>query len=141
MVGWRSYPDSSVKRKIVVMDASFTYNHTACYIKSQHGSGQHIQNTESVEKDVSLVDIEFFGVMALHINNKHSRIQSWTGIIDHVNYHSRTKNLTIAETLEDYSDGRCIVPSKSAKSGHNSIACKLGCLYFCQWFCILFYSP
>ena len=30
---------SSVKRKVVVMDASFTYNHIACYIKNNRGTG------------------------------------------------------------------------------------------------------
>ena len=94
-----------------------------------------MQNTECVENDVSLVDTEFFGYMVLHIDNKHGRIQSWTGIIDHSNYHSRTKNLTIAETLQDYSNERHIVVRKSAKSGHNSIVCKvlLPVVFYSSW--------
>ena len=42
-----------------MMDVSFTYSHLACYIKSNDGRGQCIQNAEGIEKDVSLLNTEF----------------------------------------------------------------------------------
>ena len=48
-------------------------------------------------------------------------------IVDHVNYHlTRKKNLTIAETIKDYSNEHHVVVSESPRSRHD-IECKLSC--------------
>ena len=78
--------------------------------------------------------------MVLYIDEKYGGIESWTGRFDHVNYHlTRTKNLTIAETFEDYSNGRRVV-GKSAKYGHD-IGCKQSCSHRRRWVFMLFHSP
>ena len=65
------------------MDVSFTYfnHHEACYIDDNHSGGEYIENTESIEKDVSFVSIQ---LAMSNIHAKYSRIESWTHISNDV---------------------------------------------------------